>query len=298
VQFLKSREERRVQEVFGREVADLYRDAQKDSLRRQVVLSCLEMVSMYPEVTPVFAAALRDELTLLLRGDDHGRVLLAMVAAAFAAVSRWDHVNMLVSERVVRLNSLPVRFRLDALSGVQHWAGSVMGEWAPVRAWLVELYMFVAVLGWECTVKIETHAQTTVPGLEAALQGLALYGLLHGLGRADNVPPLLVRATDVARDGFSGGFARELWDQIVFNTAGPVLPPRYGELVRLWNAQGGVQIDTIEAEASGLFLLHANSELAALVMIASDFGLRYAQHVDVVWERRLIETEPLVMILT
>jgi hypothetical protein len=298
VQFLKSREERRIQEVFGREVAALYRDAPKDSLRRQAVVSCLEMVSVYPEVTPVFAAALRDELALLLRGADQGRVPLAMVAAAFAAVSRWDHVNLPAARMASRLESLPVQFRLDALSGVQYWAGSVMGEWAPVRAWLVELYAFAAVLAWECTVKIETHAETIVPGLDAALQGLALYGLLHGLGRADCVPPFLVRATEVARDGFSGGFARELWDQVVFNTAGPILSPHYGELVRLWNAQGGVQIDTIEAEESVLFLLHVNTELATLVIIASDFGLRYAQHVDAAWERRLIETEPLVMILT
>lgn len=296
--FRKDQTEVEINRVFGKSIANSYKKSRTGDLYIKVgLLTALKMTKTYPISTPFLQPLIKDELENLMNSEDakSSNVLLALVGAGASAYARWNLSDTPIPTRLRRLKHVPPGWRMDALSGSRFWMASLIGKPAPVRAWLVEIYASAAALGWDAAVKFETSYGAPIASLPFALQALAINGFCYGLiDEARQLPSSLELAIPIALEGYAEGLPQNLWQRIIDDSSGSILPQYYDALAKYWNEDGNPVLDELGAKCGVELMMEANSTLAALIITSTDFGRRYAHAIDEKWEIALLENEPLL----
>ena len=257
--------------------------------------TALKMTKLFPISTPFLQPLVKEEIENLTASSSISGTKLALISAGASAYERWNLTSTPVPTRLQRLQYVPAGWRMNALSGSQFWMASLIGQPAPVRAWLIDLYSYAAALGWDATTKLESSLDSPVPALPFAFQALALNNLINSIKNSTyNLPYGLKQALPIALEGFLEGIADRLWERTISQCAGPATPKCYDALVAIWNTKEQSPIEPMGYNCKSDIIMVSNAEIGELVTKSLRIGELYAKHASSKQEESLMRNEPLV----
>lgn len=299
--FNRDRTETAISKALGKTVAGAYKQLKNNDLAFEPTMTALlRAINIFPEGTNLVKTIFQEELENLMTSANRTEAGAAvmMIGAAAGAYERWSIVHLPVSvpTRLQRLRLVPAGWRFDALTGLRYWLPSLIGEIAPVRAWMTDLYLSSAALSWDAAVKIENWIEFEIPALPYALQALALDSMISALNSTEKpLPGLLQRALQLASNGYADGLSKDMWKNISAD-ARTSTGSHYNALALRAGKHGIVGIEPFETTSDGAIETHLALEdfLNELLNDSLEFGKQYSHLADEDRQEHLMRCESFI----
>lgn len=219
---------RDIQVTFGPKVARLYEQAH-DVDMKVALQSALAMTKIPGINGPEMARLLSFEIYRvttseiehmppMLSTNRESEYLRVMLGTALKAEQRWLLTGSRLQNLMGRLDLVPAGWRLDAMTGLRYWIGSLIGLPAPIRAFAAELHTVAAAFAWRTAVELERSLGRPMPGLPYAVQAVALDAL------TEHLPDRFAHGwwqngVEEALNGYANGLAIDAWAAMQRETA-------------------------------------------------------------------------------